>query len=1019
MGIIIGNVENRSTGKPLSGVSVDFIGSTASTDSSGNYRITSFPMASGPLTFSKSGFQTQSANISAPGSKDPDVIRGASLVPIQEPEPEIIKERVMIEPTPTDAKVAVSGQSPVTGKFDKYLETGNYSYSVTKPGYISLGNFFTVRQGTSIFIKPVLEIEPAPTPPEPELTWWEKALIVLEKLTSINFIPFLRTDPLMKTIQDAIIKKANRENYDIPEWVWESGLAVFLLDLEDFTDSEVMMGTLPLTPAGNFYSLLKSNSFPNVLDYMKAHRIESIKGFKNLNDLTKAQILKGLSKDKLARSFVLELEQSNNAYMKSLDSSLWTKISGALRDPKTLNFSIGRIITFLATLAGTQFGLEWAVKEGIIEPMVFPFTQELSAYRFDPTPERLELITSMLERIEDKVPKATAIMNALGWIFPFLKPLWDEIAGTYDNQIEDFRKELEIVEPPEAKGTLIIRPDPTDAKVSVEGEIPTTGIFSADLNVGVYSFTVSKFGYLSFTGTAEIQEGLTTEANIELGEEIEPPIPPEEQKGNLIISVMPNDAKIEVSGQPEITGPGAYDLFQGFYTLRVSKEGYETQITTSYVRSKEDTRASFVLKEIIVPPEISIIRVESIPIGATIFIDGETTFNITNTSLQVQPGAHTLTLKKKDFIDEEIEFEIKEGESLLFNLTLIAIPKPPIPAKATITITSEPTDADIYIDGQYTFTTTPYTVLLDSGIYYIRVQKEGYYPVEVQAEIEEGETAEIPFALELIPSDQIPVDPYIPYDPVYPDGYEPLYPEPYAPGFYQESEPSAEKELLINIETTDVKPWNGRIYSIAFQDLSVPGIEPVVLMGDNEQYLINEFLNLFNQINPSKLIGFKLAFDHRFIFHKIMNYRMQSEKWANIKQSDVKQLMDQVQEEFVYFPDKTGTLDDYGKSLLGKGKYGAQADMLKQYLAKNWDYVKAFQERQLEITNGLYQLFRFSSSGSSSAPISTPSTSNPIPETFLSPIPLSQPGQKQCSNCLAFNPSTATQCEVCGSTMFK
>ncbi|MCH8278367.1 MAG: PEGA domain-containing protein, partial [Proteobacteria bacterium] len=62
------------------------------------------------------------------------------------------------------------------------------------------------------------------------------------------------------------------------------------------------------------------------------------------------------------------------------------------------------------------------------------------------------------------------------------------------------------------------------------------------------------------------------------------------------------------------------------------------------------------------------IRVTSDPIESRIFIDAKDTFQSTDTSLQVDPGEHTLTLKKQGFLDKEIEFEIKEGESLLFNL---------------------------------------------------------------------------------------------------------------------------------------------------------------------------------------------------------------------------------------------------------------------------------------------------------------------------------------------------------------
>ena len=207
------------------------------------------------------------------------------------------------------------------------------------------------------------------------------------------------------------------------------------------------------------------------------------------------------------------------------------------------------------------------------------------------------------------------------------------------------------------------------------------------------------------------------------------------------------------------------------------------------------------------------------------------------------------------------------------------------PKKSTITITSIPTNSDVYINGEYTFAKTPYTVLLEANTYVFRVQRDKYYPVEIIAEIEEEETTEVPFVLEEISVPEIPVEPYIPQTPYYPT-YKPTVPyvpdvvttpqalvPPYNysnlyPEVFDIPEPSpvsrpTEKELLINIETTDLKPWKGRIYSIALLDLSDPAAEKLIIINDNEQELIEEFLSIFNTIDPAKLVGFKLTFDYR------------------------------------------------------------------------------------------------------------------------------------------------------------
>jgi len=401
---------------------------------------------------------------------------------------------------------------------------------------------------------------------------------------------------------------------------------------------------------------------------------------------------------------------------------------------------------------------------------------------------------------------------------------------------------------------------------------------------------------------------------------------------------------------------------------------------------------------------------------------------------ELEPEAPEIPTEPEPFIpEEEVFFELEPEE-------IPPVPVPPEPPKkATITITSDPTNADVYIDGVYKWTTTPYTILFEAGSYWIRVQKEGYYPLEVEIEVEAGEVAELPFVFEAIPIEEVPTTPYIPQTPYYPtykpyEPYVPTYiPTPaseiapynysnlYPPSFYiPEAEPYSrptERELLINIETTDVKPWAGRIYSIALLELSELEAEPKVLTSDNEEELIRMFLDWFEAGNYSKLIGFKLTFDYRYIFAKMMLYRIQSKKWFDIKLRDVKQILDQVKEEFVYYPDKTGTLDDWGKMLLGRGKYGDQELMLRKYISGDFDYVQNFQLRQIELTRDLYNLARYSMSEAfivQSSPVSA--EISPIPG-LESAETTTQQGQKICPVCKAYNPLSASVCEICGTSI--
>jgi len=177
------------------------------------------------------------------------------------------------------------------------------------------------------------------------------------------------------------------------------------------------------------------------------------------------------------------------------------------------------------------------------------------------------------------------------------------------------------------------------------------------------------------------------------------------------------------------------------------------------------------------------------------------------------------------------------------------------------------------------------------------------------------------------------------------------------------------------------------------------------------------FIDWFDAGNYSKLVGFKLTFDHRYIFSKMMLYRITNKKFYDIALRDVKQILDQVKEEFVYYPDKKGKLDDWGKMLLGRGKYGAQELMLRKYISGDFEYVQNFQIRQIELTRDLYNLARYSMGEAfipQSSPVSAEISPISTPESIETP---GIAGKKTCPVCKAYNPTNISICEICGAAI--
>ena len=112
-------------------------------------------------------------------------------------------------------------------------------------------------------------------------------------------------------------------------------------------------------------------------------------------------------------------------------------------------------------------------------------------------------------------------------------------------------------------------------------------------------------------------------------------------------------------------------------------------------------------------PNFGTINIISDPVGAEVFLDDERK-GITNLEInEVLSGNYTLTLKKSQFKDSVFTVEVGEGKELSFDIFM----KESSP-KGTITITSDPSGATIFINNISTGKKTPSTFSnLERGVY--------------------------------------------------------------------------------------------------------------------------------------------------------------------------------------------------------------------------------------------------------------------------------------------------------------
>jgi len=123
----------------------------------------------------------------------------------------------------------------------------------------------------------------------------------------------------------------------------------------------------------------------------------------------------------------------------------------------------------------------------------------------------------------------------------------------------------------------------------------------------------------------------------------------------------------------------------------------------------------------IIPPKVeealARLTLATVPIGATVFIDG-IKLGLTPTILdEVRSGKHSLKFIKSGYIDDERDITVEPGERKVVTVNLERL--------NVIDITSIPRGATVYIDEELKGQ-TPVKVNLRSGTYTFRLEREGY-----------------------------------------------------------------------------------------------------------------------------------------------------------------------------------------------------------------------------------------------------------------------------------------------------
>lgn len=163
------------------------------------------------------------------------------------------------------------------------------------------------------------------------------------------------------------------------------------------------------------------------------------------------------------------------------------------------------------------------------------------------------------------------------------------------------------------------------------------------------------------------------------------------------------------------------------------------------------------------------------------------------------------------------------------------------------------------------------------------------------------------------------------------------------------------RACVVDIETTGFNPWESRIICIGAADISDP--DNIVVFHDmDEAKMLNAFLTWFNARDMNQIIGYSVAFDYRFIFYKAMQHRIRCGAWSRSTLFDLRQIMAQVKEAFVYKPGKSGSLAVNAEALLGEKKLMTGEDVLLAWEQKRINDIIDYCRKDVDIELLLYAL---------------------------------------------------------------
>ena len=164
---------------------------------------------------------------------------------------------------------------------------------------------------------------------------------------------------------------------------------------------------------------------------------------------------------------------------------------------------------------------------------------------------------------------------------------------------------------------------------------------------------------------------------------------------------------------------------------------------------------------------------------------------------------------------------------------------------------------------------------------------------------------------------------------------------------------------VIDIETTGINPTKSRLICIGIRSANITEDDYKIFIGENEEAVVRDFMAYYVSQQYDTLVGFKTAFDYRYIFSRLLLYRIPGTEFVNSKIVDTAQKLAQVIAAFVPNAPKISKLNDWAKFLFDEEKLLSLKQLFEAWEKRDLTLIEEYNKQDVSLTYKINLLLNF------------------------------------------------------------